>query len=118
MRCSLVLVVVAVLSAGITGPSQAQSPTRSARVGILSGASLFTPANAYFREAFVEALRQLGWAEGKNLTLEFRATEGKSERFAEFATELVGLKVDVVVGSNAQAVQALKNKTSTIPIVM
>ena len=77
MRCSLVLVVVAVLSAGIAGPSQAQSPTKTARVGILSGASLSTPANAYFREAFIEALRQLGWAEGKNLALEARATDGK-----------------------------------------
>jgi putative tryptophan/tyrosine transport system substrate-binding protein len=118
MRCSLVLVVVAVLSAGIAEPSQAQSPTKTARVGILSGASQFTPANAYFREAFLDALRQLGWAEGKNLRLEFRATEGRSASFAELAAELVELNVDVVVGANSQAVQALKDKTSTIPIVM
>lgn len=116
MRCSLVLLAAAVLS--VAGPSQAQSPTRTVRVGILSGASLSTPANAYFREAFVDALRQLGWEEGKNLILEARATEGRSERFAEAAAELVGLNVDVAVGANSQAVQALKDKTSTIPIVM
>ena len=118
MRCSLVLVVVAVLSAGVAGPSQAQSPTKTARIGILTGASLSTPVNAYHREAFVEALRQLGLAEGKNLILEARGTEGKPELFAEYAAELVGLKVDVAVGPNSQAVQALKDKTSSIPIVM
>ncbi len=118
MRCSLVLVAAAVLLVGTAGPSPAQPSTKVARVGILSGASLSTPANAYFREAFVEALRQRGWEEGKNLILEARATEGKPERFAEFAAELVGLKVDVAVGSNSQAVQALKDRTSTIPIVM
>ena len=118
MRRSLVLLAAAVLSANIAGSSQAQSPTRTVRVGIISGASLSTPANAYFREAFIEALRQLGWEEGKNLALEARATEGMPERYAEFAAELVGLKVDVAVASGSQAVRALKDKTSTVPIVM
>jgi putative ABC transport system substrate-binding protein len=63
-------------------------------------------------------LRQLGWAEGKNLTLEARATEGKPERYAEFAAELVRLNVDVAIASGSQAVQALKDKTSNIPVVM
>jgi putative ABC transport system substrate-binding protein len=85
--------------------------------GILSGASISTPSNAY-RQAFVEALRQLGWGEGKNLILEARAAEGRAERYAEFAAELVALNVDVAVGSGSQGTQALKNKTSTIPIVM
>jgi putative ABC transport system substrate-binding protein len=87
-------------------------------VGILSGASLSIPANAHFREAFVESLRKLGWEEGRNLIVEARATEGIVERFAEHAAELVALQVDVAVGANSQAVQALKDKTRTIPIVM
>jgi putative tryptophan/tyrosine transport system substrate-binding protein len=70
------------------------------------------------RAAFVEALSRLGWDEGKNLTVEARAAKGRAERFAEHAAELVTLKVDVAVASNSQAVQALKEKTSTIPIVM
>src|SRR5829696_3525787 len=54
----------------------------------------------------------------RNLIVEARATEGRAERFAEHAAELVALQVDVAVGSNSQAVQALKDKTWTIPIVM
>jgi putative ABC transport system substrate-binding protein len=50
--------------------------------------------------------------------VEARATEGKTERYAEFAGELVALNVDVVIGSGSQAVQALKAKTATVPIVM
>ena len=87
-------------------------------VGILSGASLETPGNARFRNALVDALRQRGWEEGKNLVVETRAGEGIPERFARFATELVALKVDVAVGSDSQAVQALKAATSSIAIVM
>ena len=71
-----------------------------------------------FPRCFRRGLGKLGWEEGKNLILEARATEGRAERFAEHAAELVALKVDVTVGSNSQAVQALKDKTSTIPIVM
>src|SRR5829696_8437801 len=107
----------ALLTGGIAVPVSAQT-TKIARVGILSGASLSTPANAHFREAFVESLRKLGWEEGRNLIVETRATEGRAERFAEHAAELVALQVDVAVGANSQAVQALKDKTRTIPIVM
>jgi len=98
-------------------PLSAQVP-KTVRVGILSGASLSTPANAYFREAFVESMRQKGWVEGQNLIVEARATEGKTERYAEFAGELVASNVDVVIASGSQAVQALKAKTATVPIVM
>ena len=108
---------IGLLGGAAAWPARAQTtPTR--RVGILSGASLSTPANTYFRQAFVEALRQRGWEEGRNLTLVERATEGKAERFPEFAAELVALNVDVAVASNSQAIQALKDKTSKIPIVM
>ena len=107
----------ALLTGGTAVPVSAQ-PTKIARVGILSGASLSIPANAHFREAFVESLRKLGWEEGRNLIVETRATEGRAERFAEHAAELVALQVDVAVGSNSQAVQALKDKTWAIPIVM
>src|SRR5829696_3607138 len=102
----------ALLTGGIAVPVSAQT-TKIARVGILCGASIST-----HREAFVESLRKLGWEEGRNLIVEARATEGRAERFAEHAAELVALQVDVAVGSNSQAVQALKDKTWTTPIVM
>ena len=65
----------------------------------------------------MQGLRQRGW-EGKKLIIEERATEGRAERFAEHAAELVASQVDVAVGTDSQAIQALKEKTSTIPIVM
>jgi putative ABC transport system substrate-binding protein len=108
----------AVLTLVAASGAQSQPPGNIARVAILSGASLSTPGNARFLRTFVESLRQRGWEEGKNLIIEARATEGKTERFAEFAAELVALAVDVVVASNSQAIQALKDKTSKIPIVM
>src|SRR6188768_1331338 len=108
---------LAIAFLGAMLPLSAQVP-KTVRVGILSGASLSTPANAYFREAFVESMRQKGWVEGQNLIVEARATEGKTERYAEFAGELVASNVDVVIASSSQAVQALKAKTATVPIVM
>ena len=88
------------------------------RVGVLTGASLSVPANARFRNAFVEALRQRGWEEGRNLILEMRAAEGRPERFAQLARELIALNLNVAVGSGSQGVQALRAVNSTIPIVM
>ena len=100
-------------------PVYAQPDVRAtARVGVLTGASISSPSGARFRNAFVEALRQRGWEEGKNLVVQTSAAEGKPERFAQLATELVALNVDVAVGSGSQAVQALKAATSSIPVVM
>jgi len=67
--------------------------------------------------AFVQRLRQLGWIEGHNLTIEYRWAEGRNERFAEIAPEFVRLKVDLIVASTTPAVIAAKQATSVIPIV-
>jgi putative ABC transport system substrate-binding protein len=90
----------------------------TARVGVLTGASISTPSGARFRKAFVEALRRHGWEEGRNLLIEVRASEGRPERYAQLAAELVASNVDVAVGSGSQGVQALKAATASIPIVM
>ena len=68
--------------------------------------------------AFIQALRDLGYIEGKNIGFVFRTTESRSERSADLAAELVRLKVDVIVTDNTNAALALKKATSTIPIVM
>jgi putative tryptophan/tyrosine transport system substrate-binding protein len=66
--------------------------------------------------AFVARLRELGWIEGKTVTIEYRSAEGRPERFAEFAAEFVQQNVDVIVAFGG-AIPAFKRATSTIPIV-
>ena len=66
--------------------------------------------------AFVRRLGELGWTEGRNLTIEYRWAEGSGERYVEVAAEFVRLKVDVIVTAGS-AIPAAMQATSTIPIV-
>lgn len=75
-------------------------------------------ASANPRATFREALRALGYVEGRNLTFEVRLTDAKSDRLPALAAELVGAKVDVLVAVAPAAILAAKNATATIPIVM
>ena len=72
------------------------------------------PVFGYFKEG----LRKLGYVEGRNIQIEFRSADGKSERLAGLAAELVRLKVDILVASQTPAITAAKQATSQIPIVM
>jgi putative tryptophan/tyrosine transport system substrate-binding protein len=65
----------------------------------------------------VQRLRELGWMEGRTITIEYRWAEGREERFAEIAAEFVRLKVELIVTSGTPAVMASKKATSVIPIV-
>jgi putative ABC transport system substrate-binding protein len=65
----------------------------------------------------VQRLRELGWSEGRNVAIEYRWAEGRSERFAEIAAEFVRLKVDVILTHNTPPALAAKQATSVIPIV-
>jgi putative ABC transport system substrate-binding protein len=67
--------------------------------------------------AFLQRLRELGWIEGRTVAIEYRWAEGRNERLAEIARDLVRLKVDVIVTSGNEAVKAAKEATSLIPIV-
>ena len=69
-------------------------------------------------DAFFEGLRELGYIEGQNITIERRYAEGQPERFKEFAREMVELKADVIVTVTTPAVLAIKSVTATIPIVI
>jgi len=69
-------------------------------------------------EVFRQALRDLGYVEGKNIVIEYRYAEGKLDRLPELAAELVRSKVDVLVAAFDSGVRAAKNATNTIPIVM
>ena len=75
-----------------------------------------SPSDA-FTEAFKQGLRELGYVEGQDIIVEYRWTEGRTERLPSLAAELVRLKVDVIVASSQGAVAA-KQATTAIPIVM
>jgi putative ABC transport system substrate-binding protein len=74
-------------------------------------------AQREWTDAFVQRLRQLGWIEGRTVAIEYRWAAGRTERFAEIATELVRLKVDVIVTQGTSIVISVKQATSVIPIV-
>ncbi len=96
--------------------SRSDQETRVYRVGILES----TPAaqNAANLDALRNGLRELGYAEGRNLVIEYRSSDGRAERFPDLANELVRLRVDLIVTRGTPAAQAAKNATATIPVVM
>jgi len=95
-------------------PARAQQPTKVPRIGYLSLAAKPSVRD----EAFTQGLRELGWINGQNITIEYRWAANKAESLAALADELVGLKVDLIVAPATPAVNAAKNATKTIPIVM
>jgi putative ABC transport system substrate-binding protein len=94
----------------------AQQSGRIPRIGFLAAGSSSTPSPS--REAFRQGLRDLGYVEDKNILIEVRYAEGKSDRFPDLAAELVRLKVDVIVVASALSASAASKVTTTIPIVM
>jgi putative ABC transport system substrate-binding protein len=88
------------------------------RIGILVPLSRPASLDSHFIGAFPRALRELGYAEGKNLVIEWRFADGKYERLPALAAELVELKVDVILAAGSAGVQAAKQATVSIPIVM
>jgi len=99
-----------------TNPSTAQSPVKVPRIGVLYTGSPATAAQS--SEAFDQGLREHGYVGGKNIVVERRFGDAKPERLTELATELVRLKVEVIVTSTDEAIAAVKRQTQTIPIVM
>jgi|SRR5262245_17598973 len=96
-------------------PAEAQQTKKIHRIGYLTANT--SDAELPRLEAFRQALRELGHVEGQNIAIEYRHAEGKFDRLPGLAAELVGLKLDVIVGVTTNAVQAAKQATRTIPIV-
>src|SRR5919109_3124344 len=107
--CAILFLVAATFA-------EAQQSARVPRIGLLSP---FSPsATALWHQAFLQGLRDLGWVEGKNLSIEYRYAEGRRDRLPDLAADLVRLKVDIIVASvNTDALVA-KKATRTIPTVM
>jgi putative tryptophan/tyrosine transport system substrate-binding protein len=107
---------ITLLGAAATWPLVARAQQRTMPVIGFFGVS--TPSTDKLRlAAFVQRLRELGWTEGRTVTIEYRWAEGRTERFAEIVAELARLKVDVIVTAGAGPVFAVKQATSLIPIV-
>jgi len=99
----------------VTARAQAQQGGKVRTIGFLGPASF--SVYAPWTTAFVQRLRELGWAEGRNVAIEYRWAGGVRERFVQIAAEFVRLKVDVIVTLGAAGIAA-KQATSTIPIVL
>jgi putative ABC transport system substrate-binding protein len=100
----------------LTTIAYAQSPAKLRRVGWLMAGS--PKSHGRLLESFRDGMRERGWVEGRNMTLELRWAEGKLERLPALAVELVRLKPEVIVTAATAVHSAVKNETSTIPIVM
>jgi ABC-type uncharacterized transport system substrate-binding protein len=110
-----ILVAVVLLAVAVT--AEAQQPKKVFRIGYLSAKD---PVGESTRsEPFLAALRELGYTEGQNIAIEYRYGEGKRDRVPELAAELVRLKVEIIVVAGGTAhIEAARNATKTIPIVM
>ena len=91
-------------------PAEAQQAPKVRRIGYL-----FTGFQS--PKEFFDAMGRLGYVEGRNITYEYRAAEGREDRLAELAAELVRLNVDVIVAPGAAAGLAAKEATKTVPVV-
>jgi len=111
------LVALAVAFALCGAAADAQQPKKVARICSLEGGVASGPA-AIRMKTFRERLRDLGYIEGQNIIIEYRNWEGKVERLPGLAAEFVGLNCDVIVTQGTEAVEAAKNATRTIPVVM
>ena len=110
----IVTVTLIIFAAAFT--ADAQQPKKVPRIGYLSGVS--PSAISDRTEAFRQGLRELGYVEGKNIVIEYRWAEGRVDRLPDLATELVRLKVEVIVTSGPTPTRSTKEATVTIPIVM
>ncbi len=95
--------------------ARAQQPAKVPTIGLLVPGTPSTHGQWF--AALVRRLRELGWIEGGNITIEYRWAAGSSERFAEIAAEFLRLKVDVIATSATGPTLAMKQATSSIPIV-
>jgi putative ABC transport system substrate-binding protein len=116
-KLKFLLRALGVLLLALCGSTEAQQPKKLVRVGYLSPQTAAREASR--AETIRSALKELGYIEGKNLAFEYRYAEGKRSRIADLAVELVHLKPDAIMVTGGELfIRAVKNATSTIPIIM
>ena len=115
-KTTLLSIVVVVMHLAVGVIAFAQQPGKMLRIGFLD---LSTASGIdVLLDAFRQELLKLGWVEGKNVTIEYRFAEQKTERLPDLAAELARLKLDLIVVAGTPSALAAKKATSTIPIVM
>jgi len=110
------VVGIAILLLACGAFAEAQQPAKAWKIGVLVSST--QALNASRDEALRQGLRDLGYQEGKNIVMEYRYAEGKTDRLAQLARELVEQKVDVIVVGGTNVAVTAKQATSTIPIVV
>src|SRR3990172_9680290 len=116
MRKNIIGFALGATLLALSFPSAAQQAKKIPRIGFLGGGSPST--HKVVLDAFRQGVRELGYIEGQNIAIEYRYADGKSERLADLAAELVRLRLDVIVTSGTQVTRAVKQASSTIPIVV
>ena len=111
--------LAAILTVGLTlatVTAEGQEAAKVWRIGLLSP---FSPSDtALWHQAFRHGLRDLGWVEGQNISIEYRYAEGRRDRLPDLAADLVRLKVDIIVVDSTSPAFVAKNATRAIPIVV
>jgi putative ABC transport system substrate-binding protein len=115
-RRTFVVVLGAVLASPLA--AEAQQAGKVWRIGWLTEGPDVGPGRRVGADAFIAGLREVGYVEGRNLVIEYRFADGRLERLAELAADLVRANVDVIAAPGTREALALKATTSTIPIVM
>jgi putative ABC transport system substrate-binding protein len=110
--------IACVASALLAAPpaTRAQQAGKTFRIGILE--AIPAAQNTTNLDALRKGLQELGYVEGRNLNIEYRSADGRAERFPQLASELVRLKVDLIVARGTPAARAAKDATATIPVLM
>jgi putative ABC transport system substrate-binding protein len=117
MRKTIFIWLLATVFLATVSLAEAQQAGKVPRIGVVPGAS--DPVNAGPAvDAFRQAMREVGYIEGKNIQVEYRYDEGKVDQLPRIVAELIQLKVDVLVLTAMTAIRAAKQATQTIPVVM
>jgi ABC-type uncharacterized transport system substrate-binding protein len=116
MKTKITVLTLCAMLYALCWPIHAQQTGKMIRIGFLDPST--ASGMAVLVDAFRKELSKFGWNEGKNITIEYRFAEQKSERLPELAADLVRLKVDLIVVTGGPSALTAKRATTTIPIVM
>jgi putative ABC transport system substrate-binding protein len=108
------VVLIVIIPLGILSAPQAANAQKAGKVYRIGWLG---PTYGIYHEVFLKKIRRLGWVEGQDFVMEYRSVEGKFDRLADHAAELVSLNVDVILTVLTPSTHAAKNATKTIPIV-